>query len=84
VTLSMTWWYEVMMWALALIHQLGGVDAAGVERVDLLEQHAEVDDDAVADHRRTRRVEDAGRQQVQRVLLAPDDDGVAGVVAAVE
>ena len=28
--------------------------------------------------------EDAARQQVQRVLLVADDDGVAGVVAAVE
>ena len=28
--------------------------------------------------------EDARRQQVQRILLAADDDGVPGVVAAVE
>ena len=66
-----------------------GVDAAGLEPVDLLEEHLEVDDDAVADDRRHRRREDAGRQQVQRVLLAGavlalDDDGVAGVVAPVE
>ena len=35
-----------------------------------LEQHAEVDDDAVADDRHAARREDAGGQQVQRVLLA--------------
>ena len=48
----------------------GRVDAARLEPVDLLEQHAEVDDHAVADDRRAARREDAGRQQVQRVLLA--------------
>ena len=65
-----------------------GVDAAGLEPVDLLEQHGEVDDDAVADHRRAARGEDAAGQQVQRVLLLcrslADDHRVAGVVAAVE
>ena len=68
--------------------QLAGVDTAGFEAVDLLEQHPEVDDDPVADDRRAVRAQDAGRQQVQRVLLALavllDDDGVAGVVATVE
>jgi hypothetical protein len=61
----------------------GGVDAARFERVDLVEQHVEVDDDAVADHRDARG-EDAGGEQVQRVLLVADHDRVAGVVAAVE
>ena len=70
-------------------HQPRGVDAAGLEPVDLLEEHLEVDDDTVADDRRHRRRQDAGGQQVQRVLLAGavlalDDDGVAGVVAPVE
>ena len=41
-------------------------------------------DDAVADHRRDAGGQDAGGQQVQRVLLVADDDRVAGVVAAVE
>ena len=36
------------------------------------------------DDRRDARGQDAGGQQVQRVLLVADDDGVAGVVAAVE
>ena len=65
-------------------HEPGGVDAAGLEPVDLLEQHGEVDDDAVADDGDAAGAEDAARQQVQGVLLAADDDGVAGVVAAVE
>ena len=60
------------------------VDAARLEPVDLLEQHAEVDDDAVADHRRDARRQDAAGQQVQGVLLVADDDRVPGVVAAVE
>src|SRR6478736_5776041 len=67
--------------------QLARVDAAGLQAVELLEEHAEVDDDAVADDRHAVRAEDAGGQQVQRVLLALavllDHDGVAGVVAAV-
>ena len=77
-----------MTCAFALTTSLRGVDAAGLQPVDLLEQHGEVDDDAVADDRRTRRGEDAAREQVQRILLGglpgPDDDGVTGVVAAVE
>jgi hypothetical protein len=65
-------------------HQAAGVDAALVERVDLLEQHREIDDDTVADHRDAARTQDAAGQQVQRVRLAVDDHRVAGVVAAVE
>ena len=62
--------YGGMTWALALTTQPGGVDAAGLERVDLLEQHREVDDDAVADDRGAAGAEDAAGQQVQGVLLA--------------
>ena len=61
-----------------------GVDAAGVERLELGEEHLEVDHDAVADHGVDAGREDAGGKQVQRVLLVADDDGVPGVVAAVE
>ena len=64
--------------------QLRHVDAAGDERVELVEEHLDVDDDAVGDDRRDARGQDAGGQQVQRVLLVADHDGVAGVVAAVE
>ena len=60
------------------------VDATGGERLQLGEQHLEVDDHAVADHRSDAGRQDAGGQQVQRVLLVADDDGVSGVVAAVE
>ena len=60
------------------------VDAARVEAVELLEEHPEVDDDAVADDRDAAGRQDAARQQVQGVLLVADDDRVAGVVAAVE
>src|SRR5690606_40961411 len=39
---------------------------------------------AVTDHRHDAGSQDARWEQVQRVLLVADDDGVAGVVAAVE
>ena len=64
--------------------QLRDVDAALDERVELVEQHLDVDDDAVGDDRDDAVGQNAGRQQVQRVLLVADDDRVAGVVAAVE
>ena len=64
--------------------QAGGVQAARLEAVELLHQHGQVDDDAVADHRRDAGGEDARGQQVQGVLLAVDHHRVAGVVAAVE
>jgi hypothetical protein len=59
-------------------------DPAGLQGVDLAEQHLEVDDDAVADDGRDAGRQDARGQQVQGVLLAPDDDRVPGVVPAVE
>ena len=61
-----------------------GVGAALLEPVDLVEEHLEVDDDAVADDRRAARREDAARQQVERIFLVADHHRVAGVVAAVE
>ena len=61
--------------------ELGGVHAAGVESVDLLEQDVQIDHHAVGDHRH-RVVQNSRRQQVQRVLLAVHDQGVAGVVPA--
>jgi hypothetical protein len=69
--------------------ELGGVDPARLEPVDLAEEHLQVDDDTVADDRGAGRREDARGQQVQRVFLARpigllDDHRVAGVVAAVE
>jgi hypothetical protein len=61
-------------------HQLGAGDARGLERVDLLEQHRQVDHHAVADDRRAARREDAARQQVQGVGLVADDDGVPALL----
>ena len=57
-------------------------DPPGLQPVHLLEEHAGVDDHAVADDRGAVRTEHAARQQVQCVGLGPDDHGVAGVVAA--
>ncbi len=83
VTLSRVRLYEAITWALAETSS-GAVDAPLGEGLDLAEQHAEVDHDAVADHRHHAGGQDAGRQQVQRVLLTAHHDGVPGVVAAVE
>ena len=60
---------------------LGG-DAIGLEHVDLLKDNLGVDDAAVTDYRHVVGIHDAGGHLVQAVLLAVDDDGVAGVVAA--
>ena len=64
--------------------QVGAVDAAGFQAVDLLEEHLRVHDHAVADHRGEVRVDDAGGQQVQGVRLVADHHAMARVVAAVE
>jgi hypothetical protein len=63
--------------------QLGGVRAAGFEAVDLLEKCLEVDDAAVADDGDGVGAEDAGRKELELILLTAHDDGVPGVVAAV-
>ena len=62
--------------------QLGAGDASRLERVDLLEQRRQIDDDAVGDHRDHVVVQDPRRNELQGVLLAADHHGVAGVVAA--
>ena len=64
--------------------EVGGRDAGPVEPFDLLQQHARVDDHAVADHAELVLMQDAGGDQVELVLLVPVHDGVAGVVAALE
>ena len=53
-----------------------------LEHVELGEQHARIDHDAVADDRRDVVVEDAARDELQGEGLAVDDDRVPGVVAA--
>ena len=83
VTLSTVRWYGRDHVRAARDQQPRDVDTALGEAVELVEQHRQVDDDAVADHRRAARREDARGQQVQRVLLVVDDHGVPGVVAAV-
>jgi hypothetical protein len=56
--------------------------AARAQALDLLEELERVDGDAVADHVDLARVQDAGRDQVQDVFLAPHHDRVPGVGAA--
>ena len=58
----------------------GGVDATGVELVDLGEERRGVDHDPVADDAGNARVQYAGGNQVQDELVAVDDHGVTGVV----
>ena len=65
----------------ANLEVLGG-DAVGLEHIDLLKDNLGIDDAAVTDHRHVIGIHDAGGHLVQAVLLAVDDDGVAGVVAA--
>ena len=49
---------------------------------DLGEQHIEINNDSVADHRDALGIEDARRQEVQGVALAVNYDCMTGVVAA--
>ena len=64
--------------------QVVAADAAPAQRLDLAEEDVRVDDDAVADDAGLGLVEDAGGDEVELELLAVPDDGVAGVVAALE
>ena len=64
--------------------EAGGVLAAGGDLSDLVEEDLQVDDDAVTDDGGDPGGEHTGRQEVEGELLAVDDDGVSGVVAAVE
>ncbi len=57
------------------------VHAACLERVALGDEHRRVDHDAVADHRDDVRVEHPRWHQLEREVLAVDDDRVPGVVA---
>ena len=62
----------------------GNFDALGADRVDLVEQCPGIDDDAVADDRQFAGPHHARGQQAQLVLDIADDDGVAGIVAALK
>ncbi len=57
-------------------------DATALERVELVEEGRHVDDDTVRDHRGDVVVQNARRDQLQRVPLAVDDDRVPRVVPA--
>ena len=61
-----------------------GVDAPQAQRVELVDQHARIDDDAVTDDAALARVEDARRDEVELVLARVSNDRVPGVVAALE
>ena len=63
-------------------HQFGGVDAAGLESVDFLQQHGRVDDDAIADHGYDFWAENAAGQEMEGELLITNNYGVTRVVAA--
>jgi hypothetical protein len=60
--------------------ELRDIDAAARERLELSNEHLDVDDHAVGDDRRDARRQDAGRQQVQGVLLLADDHGVPALL----
>ena len=64
--------------------QARAVDAARGDVLEFLEEHVQVDDDAVADDGSDAFGEDSGGQEVQRVLFAVNNDGVSGVVSSVE
>jgi len=55
-----------------------------LDLVDLFQQHLGVDHDAVADHRRDMRIHDPRRDEVQLERAPPVNDGVPGVVPALE
>ena len=60
------------------------VDAPAPQTLELADQNAGVDHDAVADRACLARVEDPRRDQVELELVALADDRVAGVVAALK
>ncbi len=64
--------------------ELVGRDPARLQPVDLPEKHLEVDHHTIADHRGAGRGQDPAGQEMQGVFLTVDDDGMTGVVAAIE
>ena len=62
----------------------GDRDALLLQPVDLGDQRARIEHDAVADHRKLVRPHHAGRQQRQLVGYAVDDERMAGVMTALE
>ena len=60
------------------------VHASPADVLEFLEEHVQVDDDAVADDGGDAFGENTGGQEVERVLLCADDDRVSRVVSSVE
>ena len=58
------------------------LDAASLQAGDLLEQSPRINHDTVADDADFAGMQDAGRNQVQDVLIVADLDRVSGVIAA--
>ena len=82
MTRSSSWWYGITRWALPETSRRSVSTPREPERVELCEEDLRVDDDAVADDRRDRGVQDPARDQLEGELLAVDHDPVPGVVAA--
>ncbi len=61
-----------------------GLDALGVQAVDLGEEGGRINNDAVSDDAFLAGPEDPGRHEVQHLLDAVVNDGMAGVVAALK
>ena len=59
-------------------------DALALQLRHLLEESLRIEHHAVTDHRKLRGPQHAGGQQRQLVGLAVDDEGVAGIMAALE
>jgi hypothetical protein len=59
-------------------------DALSLQLGDFVEERLRIDHHAIADHRQLRRPQHAGRQQRQFVGFAIDDQGVAGIMTALE
>ena len=59
-------------------------DALPLQFCDFVEEGLGIEHHAVADHRKLRGPQHAGRQQRQLVGLAIDDERMAGIVAALE
>ena len=62
--------------------QSRGVDVALLQGLHLFQQHLRIHHYARTDDRRAMGIQDPGRNEVQRVSFATDDDRVAGVVPA--
>ena len=72
-----------MTWArLETKRLLIDVDAEVAQLADFFKEGHWVEDDAVADDGLARRPQDAAGDELEDELLAADDDGVSGVVAA--